>query len=199
MRLRFLHGCSPRIAEFAGVGEGPPAYTGAREALLHRNITGASSEFIQMSHSNAVGNGGSASPQEFGDAPAQPGFWALTIGSIGVVYGDIGTSPLYALREVRAGGDERRRARPTEPVVLGILSLIIWALMFVVTVEIRAHPAARRQQGRGRHARADGARPARARPRAPARSSCSASSAARCSTATRSSRRRCRCSRRSKA
>ena len=62
------------------------------------------------------------------------GFWALTLGSIGVVYGDIGTSPLYAMREV---GDRRgRRGNPaSEPVVLGILSLIIWALLIVVTAK----------------------------------------------------------------
>ena len=42
----------------------------------------------------------------------QAGFWALTLGSIGVVYGDIGTSPLYALREsvLAAVGPASRRA-----------------------------------------------------------------------------------------
>ena len=34
-----------------------------------------------------------------GDAPITAGFWGLTLGSIGVVFGDIGTSPLYAFRE----------------------------------------------------------------------------------------------------
>ena len=41
-------------------------------------------------------------------------FWALTLGSIGVVYGDIGTSPLYALREAvnaAAGAGSRRASR----------------------------------------------------------------------------------------
>jgi KUP system potassium uptake protein len=62
------------------------------------------------------------------------GFWALTIGSIGVVYGDIGTSPLYALREsVLAAVGPGNAA--SEPVVLGILSLIIWALLIVVTAK----------------------------------------------------------------
>src|SRR5436853_6279496 len=66
--------------------------------------------------------------------PAGPRFWALTLGTIGVVYGDIGTSPLYALREsviaaVGAGNPA------SEPVVLGILSLIIWALLIVVTAK----------------------------------------------------------------
>ena len=62
------------------------------------------------------------------------GCWALTLGSIGVVYGDIGTSPLYAVREsvlaaVGAGNPA------TEEAVLGILSLIIWALILIVTIK----------------------------------------------------------------
>ncbi len=62
------------------------------------------------------------------------GFWALALGAIGVVYGDIGTSPLYAVRELvwAAAG---QTAAPSEPVVLGILSLIIWALLIVVTAK----------------------------------------------------------------
>src|SRR5246500_2977217 len=60
-------------------------------------------------------------------------FWALTIGSVGVVYGDIGTSPLYAFREAvnaaTAGGMVTREA------VLGVLSLILWALIVVVTLK----------------------------------------------------------------
>src|SRR5689334_2159001 len=62
------------------------------------------------------------------------GFWALTLGSIGVVYGDIGTSPLYAVREaVLAAAGHTKTV--TEPIVLGMLSLIIWALLVVVTVK----------------------------------------------------------------
>ena len=58
-------------------------------------------------------------------------FAALVIGSAGVVYGDIGTSPLYAFREAvtsaqHAGLDSRAS-------VLGVLSLILWALMLIVT------------------------------------------------------------------
>jgi KUP system potassium uptake protein len=60
-------------------------------------------------------------------------FWALTLGSIGVVYGDIGTSPLYALREAvnaaSASGEMPREA------VLGVLSLILWALIVTVTLK----------------------------------------------------------------
>ena len=45
------------------------------------------------------------------EAPVTTGFWALTLGSIGVVFGDIGTSPLYAFREAvhaAAHGGPRR-------------------------------------------------------------------------------------------
>ena len=70
------------------------------------------------------------------EAPAlsQRTFWALTLGAIGVVYGDIGTSPLYAFREavLAAGGTH---APPSEEAILGILSLIVWALILVVSVK----------------------------------------------------------------
>jgi KUP system potassium uptake protein len=68
-----------------------------------------------------------------GETLPRAGFWALTIGSIGVVYGDIGTSPLYAIREsvsaASAGG------AITQEIVLGVLSLIFWSLMIVVTLK----------------------------------------------------------------
>ncbi len=65
--------------------------------------------------------------------PVRVGFRALTLGSIGVVYGDIGTSPLYAFREaVVAAADS---GPITREIVLGVLSLILWALAVVVTVK----------------------------------------------------------------
>ena len=63
-------------------------------------------------------------------------FWTLTLGSIGVVYGDIGTSPLYALKESLAAAT--RHAGPsalTENMVFGVVSLILWALVLIVTVK----------------------------------------------------------------
>src|SRR6266403_4163467 len=69
-----------------------------------------------------------------GDAHSTAGFKALLIGSIGVVYGDIGTSPLYALREavVAASGSA---GAVTSQAVLGVISLILWALIIVVTLK----------------------------------------------------------------
>src|SRR6201996_1343021 len=56
----------------------------------------------------------------------------LTLGALGVVFGDIGTSPLYAVKQsvIAAGG-----ALPGHAAVLGAISLIFWALMIVVTVK----------------------------------------------------------------
>ena len=57
----------------------------------------------------------------------------LVMGSIGVVYGDIGTSPLYAFREaVHAAA---HGGAVTRDIVLGVLSLIVWALLIVVTAK----------------------------------------------------------------
>ena len=71
---------------------------------------------VATSHQNQMKGGRS------GAAQPKARFWALTLGSIGVVYGDIGTSPLYALREsvVAAVGSGNPA---NETVVLGILSL----------------------------------------------------------------------------
>jgi len=68
------------------------------------------------------------------EAPvAHAGFWSLMVGSIGVVFGDIGTSPLYAFREAVHGATHGGPATPV--VVLGVLSLILWALFIVVTTK----------------------------------------------------------------
>lgn len=62
------------------------------------------------------------------------GFWTLFVGCIGVVYGDIGTSPLYALREaLLAAGAAHGGAQRGD--VIGLLSLIIWTLTIIVTLK----------------------------------------------------------------
>jgi KUP system potassium uptake protein len=65
-------------------------------------------------------------------APA--GFWALTLGSVGVVYGDIGTSPLYAFREAVVAASDASGVI-TREIVLGVNSMILWALIVVVTIK----------------------------------------------------------------
>ena len=59
-------------------------------------------------------------------------FWGMTLGSIGVVYGDIGTSPLYALRESLA---HTKTAGVTASDVIGTVSLLLWALFITVTAK----------------------------------------------------------------
>jgi KUP system potassium uptake protein len=67
-------------------------------------------------------------------APRLRGFLGLALGSAGVVYGDIGTSPLYAFKEsishvARVGG------RLAEGDVVGVVSLMLWTLMVIVTLK----------------------------------------------------------------
>src|ERR1043165_7985040 len=72
-------------------------------------------------------------PLEYPASPAPSRLWSLALGSIGVVYGDIGTSPLYALKEsltaASAGG------ALTETMVIGVMSLMLWALTIIVTLK----------------------------------------------------------------
>jgi KUP system potassium uptake protein len=60
------------------------------------------------------------------------GFWGLAIGSIGVVFGDIGTSPLYAFQ---AAMGQAAHDPITRPAILGVVSLALWALILVVTIK----------------------------------------------------------------
>jgi KUP system potassium uptake protein len=68
-----------------------------------------------------------------GEVPVTTGFWALTFGSIGVVFGDIGTSPLYAFRE--AVHNAAHGGPVSREIVLGVLSLILWSLIVVVAIK----------------------------------------------------------------
>jgi KUP system potassium uptake protein len=63
--------------------------------------------------------------------PTKSNLAALTLGAIGVVYGDIGTSPLYALKEVFAHG----HVALTTGNIYGVLSLVFWTLTVVVSVK----------------------------------------------------------------
>ncbi|UXU75631.1 MULTISPECIES: potassium transporter Kup [unclassified Paracoccus (in: a-proteobacteria)] len=66
--------------------------------------------------------------------PRRAGLAQLSLAAIGVVYGDIGTSPLYAFREaMHAAGASHGQVLRAD--VLGVLSLIVWALVLIVTVK----------------------------------------------------------------
>ena len=69
-------------------------------------------------------------------AAAHPAGAALLLGALGVVFGDIGTSPIYAFREtLRAAGAEGDAAAAGTGTVFGVLSLIFWAVTLVVAVK----------------------------------------------------------------
>ncbi|SFU86095.1 KUP system potassium uptake protein [Methylobacterium sp. 174MFSha1.1] len=68
-----------------------------------------------------------------GHGHAKASFWTLFLGSVGVVYGDIGTSPLYAFREALSPG--RADGVLTGEEVLGTVSLLLWALVLIVTIK----------------------------------------------------------------
>ena len=71
-----------------------------------------------------------------GAARIHAGLWGLALGSIGVVYGDIGTSPLYAFREaIIAASSGAQHAELIRSAVLGVTSLILWALFITVTLK----------------------------------------------------------------
>jgi KUP system potassium uptake protein len=70
----------------------------------------------------------------------------LALGAIGVVYGDIGTSPLYALKECFIG---THGIPVTKPNVLGVLSLIFWSLNFIVTFKYLSVVMRADNQGEG--------------------------------------------------
>jgi KUP system potassium uptake protein len=71
-----------------------------------------------------ISHGGKVAPQNL---------LALALGSVGVVYGDIGTSPLYAFREAAIAASDNHMV--SRSIVLGVLSLIVWSLIITVTLK----------------------------------------------------------------
>jgi KUP system potassium uptake protein len=73
--------------------------------------------------------------QDGREARSRAGLLGLAIGSIGVVYGDIGTSPLYAFRAAIIAASPPESGELARTTVLGVVSLILWALFIVVTLK----------------------------------------------------------------
>jgi len=85
-------------------------------------------------------------PQHASAAHAPASKSTLALAALGVVFGDIGTSPLYALKECVS---KEHGVVPTQENVLGLLSLIFWALMMVVTVKYLTFIMRADNQGEG--------------------------------------------------
>ncbi|HET8750306.1 MAG TPA: KUP/HAK/KT family potassium transporter, partial [Sphingomicrobium sp.] len=81
---------------------------------------------------NATGGTEADAPNDASHGHGQGPLYKLVIGAIGIVYGDIGTSPIYAFRETFAG---HHTLIPDRLHIYGVLSLIFWTMMIVVTLK----------------------------------------------------------------
>jgi KUP system potassium uptake protein len=84
--------------------------------------------------SGTAGDHAEATPGVIAGGEGEPRgkkFWLLTLGSIGVVFGDIGTSPLYAMREALAHAP----GIPVGTAAMGVVSLVFWALILIVSIK----------------------------------------------------------------
>jgi KUP system potassium uptake protein len=80
----------------------------------------------------ATGGAEAAPPPDVTHGHAQGPLYKLAIGAIGIVFGDIGTSPIYAFRETFAG---HHTLIPDRLHIYGVLSLIFWSMMIIVTLK----------------------------------------------------------------
>jgi KUP system potassium uptake protein len=97
--------------------------------------------------SGAAASAGTPLPGAYARARPTGGTLAkLALGALGVVYGDIGTSPLYALKECFSG---THPVPPSPANVLGVLSLVFWALTFVITFKYLAFVMRADNRGQG--------------------------------------------------
>ncbi|HEY6661415.1 MAG TPA: potassium transporter Kup [Sphingomicrobium sp.] len=80
----------------------------------------------------ATGGATAGAPHDTAHGHAQGPLYKLAIGAIGIVFGDIGTSPIYAFRETFAGHHE---LKVDQLHIFGVLSLIFWSMMIIVTLK----------------------------------------------------------------
>jgi KUP system potassium uptake protein len=111
------------------------AYQRLREltASMSTETAKTSQEEKPVSASDASHTGDQNHGHESHDSHSKTGFAGLALGSVGVVYGDIGTSPLYALKESLHHTAKDGVVSSIE--IIGVISLLIWALIIVVTLK----------------------------------------------------------------
>src|SRR5215210_4676826 len=79
-----------------------------------------------------TGGAEAAAPDDAAHGHAQGSLGKLAVGAVGIVFGDIGTSPIYAFRETFAG---HHTLVPDQLHIYGVLSLILWSMMIIVTLK----------------------------------------------------------------
>ena len=80
----------------------------------------------------ATGGAVAEAPQDGGHGHAKGSLAKLAVGAVGIVFGDIGTSPIYAFRETFSG---HHTLVPDALHIYGVLSLIFWSMMIIVTLK----------------------------------------------------------------
>lgn len=80
----------------------------------------------------ASGGAEAEAPSDASHGHAQGSLAKLAVGAVGIVFGDIGTSPIYAFRETFAG---HHKIEPDQLHIYGVLSLIFWSMMIIVTLK----------------------------------------------------------------
>jgi KUP system potassium uptake protein len=91
----------------------------------------ANSDGLQQEAQNGAGSAVAAEAAA-SHGHGNTGFWGLGLGAIGVVFGDIGTSPLYAMKEALL---HTRHGTSPHLATYGVISLVFWALLLLVTVK----------------------------------------------------------------
>ena len=129
----------------AGLLVMPPLTMAAIEAIRWRRLSRRLDQIRAEGHATAAPSH-PPMPAMSHTTPDRSRLLPLTLTALGVVYGDIGTSPLYALKECFFGSHS---VPPTHDNVLGVLSLIIWSLLLVVSVKYVALVLRADNQGEG--------------------------------------------------
>src|SRR6201989_667756 len=92
----------------------------------------APGEGIEPSPEGSEADAGAATPRR-ADTHATKGMAAITLGALGVVFGDMGTSPLYALQTLFSA--DHHAVHPTQATVYGVISLVFWTITIIVSVK----------------------------------------------------------------
>lgn len=109
------------MTEDLGRGTGDASSRSVESEPQHMNITATGAAVAEAPHDPSAAHGHAQGP-----------LYKLAIGAVGVVFGDIGTSPIYSFRETFAG---HHPLAPDQFHIEAVLSMIFWSMMIVVTLK----------------------------------------------------------------